>query len=278
MTANPDSTGRFAERYSVLPMADSRESGNRAGSLSAADLSTNVESLGRSFTPQPVLRPRQQVENQMRQAILDGTFVHGDRLPSENQLAEIFSVSRSTVREALRSLVEAGLILKGPGATGGSFMQRVDHHTLSKLVFERLGSILVLGTVTHAEVAAFRDVLEVPCARLAATNRTEANLATLHYIIETEKQTTFDDPRIPHLNAEFHSELAEASGNRVMASFVSALHRIAHPLAFINTSAEFGKVAVRHHIDIYVAVERGDPEGATRAMHKHLDYLDANAH
>ncbi|MCA3749647.1 MAG: winged helix-turn-helix transcriptional regulator, partial [Rubrobacter sp.] len=78
-----------------------------------------------AFKPAPVRRAREQVESQLREAILSGTFRSGDRLPSELELAKSFGVSRTTVREALGSLASAGLISKVPGASGGSFVRRV---------------------------------------------------------------------------------------------------------------------------------------------------------
>ncbi|MCG3753955.1 FadR/GntR family transcriptional regulator [Amycolatopsis sp. Poz14] len=238
---------------------------------------TSDGSARAEFAPTPVLRPRQQVESQIREAILSGQFAQGDRLPSETRLAERFGVSRATVREALQSLVEGGLITKVPGATGGSFVEFVDHHKLSQLVSDRMSSILDLGSIRHDEVAAFRDLLEIPCARLAALNRTDDDLVALREVIEREKATTVDDPSVPHLNAEFHSLVAQASQNRVMAAFVSALHRVAHPLAFINTDAEVGKQAVRHHIKLCAAIQEHDVDAATELMRKHLDYMNAHA-
>lgn len=230
-----------------------------------------------AFRAEPVLRPRQQVEKQIKQAILDGIVTQGERLPSEARLAEQFAVSRATVREALRSLAENGLITKSPGSQGGSFVDFVDHHALSGLVSDRLASTLRLGSITYEEVAEFRDLLEIPSARLAAKERREEHLEALHDIIEQEKNITVDDPKVPQLNAQFHSSLAEASGNRLLAAFVAALHSVAHPLAFIDTSPEVGRQAVRHHIAIYSAVNDRSPETAAEAMQQHLEYLRKHA-
>lgn len=224
-----------------------------------------------------MLRPRQQVEKQIRQAILSGQFSQGDRLPSETQLAEGFGVSRATVREALRSLAEGGLISKLPGGNGGSFVEYVDHHALSRLLSDRMSSILDLGSVRHDEVALFRDHLEVPCARLAAQNRTDDDLDALHDVIDREKAATVDDPIVQDLNAQFHTAVASATKNRVFAAFVSALHRVAHPIAFIETDVELGRQSVRHHIDLYRAIESCDSDAAEALMKKHLEYLNAHA-
>ena len=76
----------------------------------------------KSFKPRQVTRPRDQVESQLREAILDGRFAQGNKLPPETELAQQFGVSRPTVREALGALVSAGLIRKIPGVAGGSFV------------------------------------------------------------------------------------------------------------------------------------------------------------
>jgi GntR family transcriptional repressor for pyruvate dehydrogenase complex len=230
-----------------------------------------------AFTATPVQRPRQQVENQLRRAILDGTIKEGDRLPSEHALAQLFGVSRATIREALRSLVESGLLSKGPGTTSGLFVESVDHNAFSRVVSDRLHTILDVGSVSAEEVATFRDLLEVPSARLAATHRDARHLEALRATIDEERGTTFDNPVVPALNARFHSEIASASGNRVLAAFVAALHRTAHPLAFVHTDEELGRVAVSHHIALYKAIEAQDPDAAAAEMRAHLDYLREHA-
>lgn len=225
----------------------------------------------------PVLRPREQVENQIRKAIIDGSLIEGRRLPAEHTLAESFNVSRATIREALRSLVENGLLAKGLGRTSGLYVQSFDHQALSRVVSERLSNILGLGSVTAEEVATFRDLLEVPSARLAADHREEVHLEALHAIIDEERATTHDHPLVQELNARFHSEIANASGNRVLASFVSALHRTAQPLAFVHSDEKFGRVAVSHHIQLYRSIADKDTGAAVSAMRSHLEFLRSHA-
>ena len=99
------------------------------------------------FEPSPIRRAREQVEVQLREAILSGTFGSGDKLPSELELAESFGVSRATVREALGTLVSAGLIAKTPGAGGGSFVMEVNHESLGLSVGESVENTLQFGTI-----------------------------------------------------------------------------------------------------------------------------------
>src|ERR1700733_6789225 len=87
---------------------------------------------GAAFRAHRVMRPQEQVESQVRKAIPDGEFRPADRLPSAASLARNLGVSRSTVREALRAPSDAGLITTFPGAAGGSFVEAVDHQSLSQ--------------------------------------------------------------------------------------------------------------------------------------------------
>lgn len=228
-----------------------------------------------TFRPSPVRRAREQVETQLREAILSGTFRRGDKLPSEVELAGSFSVSRTTVREALRALASEGLISKASGATGGSFVRVVDHQSLGALLGESLENTLRFGSIDHEEVARVRKLLEIPSARLAATNCTDDDLELLNYILARQKGLTVESPEVPNLDVNFHTAIAEASKNRVLSSFVSALHRVTRPMLFLDLSPEVGKNTVVQHAAIVRAIADGGAEDAANAMQEHLDYLDS---
>ncbi|MBS1888755.1 MAG: FadR family transcriptional regulator [Actinobacteria bacterium] len=229
------------------------------------------------FQPVRVRRPREQVELQIRSAILGGEFQTGDRLPSEAALARDFGVSRSTIREALRSLAEAGLISTFPGASGGSFVEGIDHHALSTRFGDTVETIMRFGTLNFEEVAGVRLMLEVPSARLAAHNRTDAHLEELEQIVDSEKTIAFSDPEVGELNAAFHRTIAEASGNRLLTALISALHGVTHPLTYIDTSPELSRQSVIHHIRIVRSVREQDEDSAAGAMKDHLTYLSDGA-
>ncbi|WP_084828304.1 FadR/GntR family transcriptional regulator [Streptomyces griseoflavus] len=222
---------------------------------------------------QKVLRPREQVEEKIRAAILSGELRSGERLPSEAELARQFDVSRTTVREALRSLVSQKLIDKTPGVGGGSFVRSVDHQSLGNLLQESLHNLLQLGNLRVEEVAMLRQYLEVPAARLAAQHRSDEDLAGLQDIVERQKTISVDDPDVPDLDARFHAAIAKASGNRLLASFVHALHRETEPVHYLDLSPEVGRTTVRQHQKIVKAIAASDPDSAEKAVNEHLVYL-----
>jgi len=226
-----------------------------------------------AFTPEPVRRPREQVEAQLREAIFQRVFAQGAKLPSETELAARFSVSRATVREALRSLASTGLISKVPGAAGGSFVNTFDHESFGASLEESMGNILRLGSISYEEVAQLRELLEVPSARLAAAHRSDEDVARLDEIVEREKAASVADPEVPELDIAFHSAIAGASGNRVLEAFVSALHRVTQPVRFVAIEEEVGRSTVRQHRAIVKAIAAGRGDEAEAAMQRHLRYL-----
>lgn len=222
---------------------------------------------------QKVLRPRQQVEDSLRKAVLDGQLSTGDRLPPETELARQFSVSRPTIREALSALETQGLIRKVPGAGGGSFVQAVDHTALGKVVQESMHNLLRLGSVNFDEVAMVRQHLEIPAAILAAENRTAADLKELRTLLAEQKRRTVDDPMIAELDAQFHIAIARMSGNRILASLIYALHRESEPVSYLDLSPELGRETFAQHQRIVKAIADRDPEAAERTITEHLGYL-----
>lgn len=222
---------------------------------------------------QAVLRPRQQVEETIKAAILSGELKSGEMLPPEAELARQFNVSRTTLREALRVLSSQHLILKVPGARGGNFVQSVDYHSLGTVMTEAVDNLLTLGSIRFDEVADVRQYLEVPAVRLAAVNRSDEDLSGLTAIVEKQKTASVDDPEIPELDRQFHTLIARASGNRVLASCVAALHHGTEPVHYLNLSPEVGKQTVRQHAAILRAIDGRDSDAAQAAMIEHLTYL-----
>lgn len=236
----------------------------------------SIETTGdasQSFKAHQVTRPRAQVEHQLKEAILSGQFAQGDKLPPETELAGQFGVSRPTVREALGGLVSAGLIRKVPGVSGGSFVNSVTTDSLSQMLTESVDTILRLGSVNIRELTDLRRALEIPAARLAAQYRSDAHTEKLRSIVERQRTTTIDDPRIPVYDLAFHSTVGQASGNRLLAAFIASVHDATHPAQYLEVTPEVGRRTVKQHMAIVAAIEAGNAASAAEAMETHLDYV-----
>jgi DNA-binding FadR family transcriptional regulator len=95
---------------------------------------------GPLFQPLPVKRTFMEIANQIRTSIYAKTLKPGDKLPSERELAVQFSVGRISVREALRMLEQAGLILIKQGSGGGAYVKAADTSAISESVYDLVSS------------------------------------------------------------------------------------------------------------------------------------------
>jgi DNA-binding FadR family transcriptional regulator len=236
-----------------------------------------------AFQPKGVVRPRVQIEQQIRAAILSGELPPGFRLQSEAELSRLFGVSRNTIREGLRSLETQGLIEKLPGAGGGSFVQRMDQQSLGKTLEESVGNLLKFGMIDVDELASVREYLEVPSARLAAVNCSEEDLQELRGVVERQQNlmtTELGGAENRELNLQFHNTIARASGNDLLNTFVHALHRVTEAAHYVQLEGDDGRTAWEHHVDHHVkilhAIEQRDPDAAEEAVRAHLQHWHAH--
>ena len=114
------------------------------------------------ISPRRGTRLYELVAEQVEEMILSGQLASGDRLPSEAELGEQFSVSRTVVREAIKVLADKGLVRPEPGR--GTFVARPD----VELLVTSMDTILRIEQCTLADVLELRRMIEVPAAGLAA--------------------------------------------------------------------------------------------------------------
>jgi len=220
------------------------------------------------------IRPAyEQVADQLRALIISGSLTPGDRLPVEAEMAGIFGVSRSTVREALRVLGSQGLTYAARGATGGTFVSATDPRTVRGYLETSIGLLSGNDGITAAELLEARSLLEVPAARLAAARRSDADLDQLREIAAREKSETERGLRF-EFGHHFHEAILEAAENRLLTVLTSPLFNVIRT-RFLGTqqSADFRQQVDADHDEILGCLEASDGEGAARAMQSHLARL-----
>lgn len=211
------------------------------------------------------------VTSALRSAILDGDLVPGERLPGESQLCELFSVSRSTVREAIRALASEHLLVIVRGAGGGTF---VGHPTATDIVAS-LTAMFRLATgsdeFTFAELIDVRVLLESHAARLAAIEREPHHVAALRAALppgsaRARRTATeaFDS------NFAFHDAVLAAAGNRVVQVVTMPIFSTLHQRVRRDSRQFPAQRILREHRAIAEAIADGDPTGATSLMRSHL--------
>ncbi len=197
----------------------------------------------------------------IRTAIEDGELRVGTKLSSETALAAQYGVSRSVIREALRSCTALGLTETLTGK--GTFV-----------ISARVSSDLVLGHYSARSLMEARPHIEVPAAEFAATRRRPEQLEEMRGILELMAEE--DDPQIwVNLDAAFHGAIARASGNGVFERVVNDIRD-----AMVNQSETINLITGRarqsdhEHQEILAAITRGSSADAGHAMAIHLSAVD----
>jgi len=214
----------------------------------------------------------QQVAETIRSQILAGQLVPGNRLPVEGELAEAYGVSRSTVREALRSLASQGLVVTTRGVTGGTFVARPQPEQVSESLVTGIGFLTGAAELSVAELLEARELLEVPAAGMAAARRSEDQLAALRSALPdrpgTDLSPTFES------NRNFHVLVLEAANNRLVEVMTRPVFEILQT-RFLRDQAPrtFWKRVDTEHRSIFDAIESGDRISAEQRMLDHLHHL-----
>lgn len=206
----------------------------------------------------------QQVADELRRLIVGGAYEPGDRLPGEADLCEQFGVSRSTIREAIRTLEAQHLVVTTRGTTGGSFVVTPEVDRIEADLGLALGLLSSADQVHVGQIVEVRELLEAPCAALAASRRTDEQLAELRELVD------HDDHEL------FHLALIEAAGNELVGSMTRPLLAVLRGrLDRARASHQFwDQIHVEHH-RILAAVEAGDATTAEIEMRAHLRSLTA---
>ena len=200
------------------------------------------------------------------QTIRLGVVGPGERLPAEREMAARLSVSRVTVREALRALQQAGYVESHRGRYGGTFVTRTlprPSRRDLKQVAQEMGSRL-------EDALTIRYVLEVGAAEAAALHPlTDADRGNLQQRLKEATDAGLEDFR--RHDSRLHLAIAEVVGSPSLISAVAeARDRVNELLNVIPLLKPNIGHSREQHTEIVTAILAGDAEGARRAMAGHL--------
>ena len=205
------------------------------------------------------------VAERMQAAIVDGTFKHGDVLPSERELGDSFGVSRTVVREAIRSLAAKGMLATRSGR--GVRVAAVD----SKFVADSLHLYLQgIGGVDYSSVHEVRIILERRMAHLAAERATPEQIDSLRGALE-RMRTAVDAEAASIADVDFHRTIAEMTANPLFPVLLDSIRGVLLEIRRATLSVP-GRpaAAIGYHERILERIEQHDVDGADREMRDHL--------
>lgn len=210
--------------------------------------------------------------NQIEEAIVDGRYKAGDRLPSERELCDLFEASRGTLREAFRLLEQKGLITVKVGAGGGTFVKPVTAEKVS----ESLDLLLKFGGVSLGELAEFREFLEGITAGLAAKRAKKEGIQQLKNLLAEAKRYLKEGvsqwDAFIRVDSEFHKTLAQITRNQLFVSVFQTVYENMYRYHDKYLPKEEGvmNLIARQQRQIVNAVEKGQSEKARLKTQKHV--------
>jgi DNA-binding FadR family transcriptional regulator len=225
--------------------------------VNLSDSRTAGQQSGAGLFPLARLSAAEAVFNAIRNDIQSGALAVGAKLSSEAALATQYGVSRSVIREALRSCTALGLTVTKTGR--GTFV-----------VADHVANDLVLGQFSARDLTEARPHIEVPAAGLAAGRRTPEDLEILRGIMASMTAETDPEAWVA-LDSGFHAAIARASGNKVFESVVADIRdALAHQSETLNMVADRQYASDVEHRLILDAIEAGSAADASAAMAEHL--------
>lgn len=174
-----------------------------------------------SFGPARRVRAFEDIAVQIRAELAKGRYKAGQRLASERELCEQFQVSRNTLREALRSLENAGILESRKGASGGAYVAQIT----GQAMVTGLTDMYEMGAIEPRELIQSRIWIESTVVRVAVGLIRDDEIQALSHNVESAAAATRDGDFVERvrLHLEFHLMVARATRNSVMVTIMQAL-------------------------------------------------------
>ncbi|AEG59955.1 FadR/GntR family transcriptional regulator [Desulforamulus ruminis] len=210
---------------------------------------------------------RNEVAGYIKTLISSGQLKPGDRLPTERVMSENFGVSRTVIRDAVKTLAGIGLLEVKHGV--GIFVATVD----GALVGRQLSNLLTYHLDTIEHIYEVRILLEKFAAQWAAERCTQEDYEKIKDLLEeahTVNPIEYGD-RFADLNRKFHLLIAEASQNPVIAMMVeNILDLLENVSDETHTIPGRANLSIEQHEKVLELIIQHKPQEAKRAMEEHL--------
>lgn len=210
----------------------------------------------------------EEVARQIESFIL-GKMKPGDKLPPERELAEMFSVSRSSIRDAIRSLQSMGLVEPRQGV--GTVVCEITADS----VINPLANVLGRKRQIVTELLDVRKMLEPPLAARAAIHASADEIAEMEEILRRQQQKVVRNENAVEEDSEFHYAIAMASDNSVVLKVLDVLMDLLRETRERSLQVEGrAQKSLDGHRRILSAIKRHDTDAAQNAMRRHIEDVE----
>jgi len=208
-----------------------------------------------------------EVFQQLKDLLINGTWKQGEKLPSENELGKQFGVSRITIRQALQRLAALGLIETKVGL--GSFVCNPDVGN----VMEQLSPLIYLDESAISQANEFREMLDTWSAKLAAprANENDVNALRKNYAAMKASAEDSDWQKFAKLDLKFHILMGSITKNPLIIKTYQILYDVMLTSVYNMVERMGLDMALEYHLKLIEAVEAHDADAAEKIAKAHVE-------
>ncbi len=215
-----------------------------------------------------------QIAEQLRAAIVAGQLKIGQRLPTEDELAQRYGVSRPSVREALKRLAAQNLVRAKRGPTGGNFVVQPSYAELAESLSGAATLLVGMGALGIEEIIEARRTLQGSCIELAINNTNDNHIQKIEAALARQQDPDISDEAFCQADVAFHRALVDATDNGmlrfVMYTVIEALIPVTN---MVVTVVRERNDIVSLHRQMIEHLKKGDTKELKARMDELLDYL-----
>ncbi|MDR0690094.1 MAG: FadR family transcriptional regulator [Spirochaetaceae bacterium] len=210
-----------------------------------------------------------QIIGVIKRQISEGKIKPGDKIPGERTLSELFHVSRTSIRQALKALDVLGVLdIRHGSAT-------TLNKDISSLLINPLKFMSILYNVEIPEFFEVRKTIEVELARKAAIHATEEDINIMKQCLNKMEDNINNPDIFLYSEKYFHECVFTVSRNRLLTAMINSLNTIliGSRQESIKTFTDL-RESFNQHLDIFKAIEKREPENAGQAMLAHIEDVE----
>lgn len=195
-----------------------------------------------------------QVADQLEKLIEDGVYAVGEKIPTEPELTEMFSVSRNTLREAVQSLTAAGILVVKQG--DGTYVRSNNRfHARMSMEYDQ---------VSLDDILEARNALEITIAQLAAQRRSEEDLREIEDALHLRQKQTETEKENTAADMHFHITVSKACHNQILMDLYASVSTYTEShIAERQATTTLGTDEIDSlHEKLFVAIRDKEPETA----------------
>lgn len=205
------------------------------------------------------------VYEHMLAMVADGSWPEGSKIPSENELKDLFGVSRNTVRQSIQKMNALGIVESRQGM--GTFVKKVD---TSFYLNSLLPTVMIDNDNKNSiSILEFEKAIQVESVKIVVENATDEEIEGLKTFIDNMKEAS-DPEAFYNYDKEYHKYISEISHNTIFLKSMTIFKKMMKS-GLVSVVRNYGrKESIEMHEAIYLKLKERNSEAAARLMDEHL--------